>query len=64
MGASIGTIGAAPEVMIANAFERFDADGNLTDDVTKQLICQLLQNLVELDQANHMKLEKIDRSLY
>jgi chromate reductase len=36
-----------PEVMIGNASERFDAQGNLTDDATKQLIRQLLQNLVE-----------------
>ena len=36
-----------PEVMIGNASERFDAQGNLTDDASKQLIRQLLQNLVE-----------------
>ncbi len=36
-----------PEVMIGNASERFDAQGNLTDDTTKQLIRQLLQNLVD-----------------
>ena len=36
-----------PEVMIGNASERFDAEGNLTDDTTKKLIRQLLQNLVE-----------------
>ena len=36
-----------PEVMIGNASTRFDAQGNLTDDTTKQLIRQLLQNLVE-----------------
>ena len=36
-----------PEVMIGNASERFDADGNLTDDATKEFIRQLLQNLVE-----------------
>lgn len=36
-----------PEVMIGNASERFDAQGNLTDDATKQLIRQLLLNLVE-----------------
>src|SRR5919205_1335526 len=36
-----------PEVMIANASERFDAQGNLTDDETKEFIRQLLQNLVE-----------------
>lgn len=36
-----------PEVMIANAAERFDADGNLTDDMTKKFIRQLLQGLVD-----------------
>ncbi|HEX8774541.1 MAG TPA: NAD(P)H-dependent oxidoreductase [Pyrinomonadaceae bacterium] len=36
-----------PEVMIGNAAERFDAEGNLTDDATKEFIRQLLQNLVE-----------------
>ena len=36
-----------PEVMIANAFERFDSSGNLTDEKTKEFIRQLLQNLVE-----------------
>ena len=36
-----------PEVMIANAHERFDSEGNLTDDATKEFIRQLLHNLVE-----------------
>ena len=36
-----------PEVMIGNASERFDAQGNLTDDETKEYIRRLLQNLVE-----------------
>jgi chromate reductase, NAD(P)H dehydrogenase (quinone) len=36
-----------PEVMIGNAAERFDAEGNLTDETTKKLIRQLLQNLVQ-----------------
>ena len=35
-----------PEVMIGNAATRFDADGNLTDETTKRLIRQLLENLV------------------
>jgi chromate reductase len=35
-----------PEVMIGNASERFDVEGNLTDDATKEFIRQLLQNLV------------------
>ncbi len=36
-----------PEVMIGNAQERFDAQGNLTDDATKEFIRQLLQSLLE-----------------
>ncbi|HWS53499.1 MAG TPA: NAD(P)H-dependent oxidoreductase [Pyrinomonadaceae bacterium] len=36
-----------PEVMIANAQQRFDAEGNLTDEATKKYIGQLLQSLVE-----------------
>jgi chromate reductase len=36
-----------PEVMIGNASQRFDAQGNLTDDATKDFIRQLLQNLVD-----------------
>ncbi len=36
-----------PEVMIGNAFARFDKGGDLTDEKTKDLIRQLLQNLVE-----------------
>jgi chromate reductase, NAD(P)H dehydrogenase (quinone) len=35
-----------PEVMIANATERFDAAGNLIDEKAKNLIHQLLQNLI------------------
>ncbi|MFL6624626.1 MAG: NADPH-dependent FMN reductase [Sulfurifustis sp.] len=37
-----------PEVMIANAQQKFDAQGNLTDDMSKKLITQLLVNLVDL----------------
>ncbi len=36
-----------PEVMIGNAAERFDSGGHLTDEKTKVLIRQLLQNLVD-----------------
>ena len=36
-----------PEVMIGNAAERFDAQGNLTDEKTKELIGNLLRNLVD-----------------
>jgi chromate reductase len=33
--------------MIGNAHQRFDKDGNLTDNTSKELIRQLLQNLVD-----------------
>lgn len=36
-----------PEVMIGNASERFDANGNLTDDETRGFIRKLLQELVD-----------------
>ena len=36
-----------PEVMIGNAAERFDAEGNLTDEKTKEYIRTLLQGLVD-----------------
>ena len=36
-----------PEVLIAKAHEKFDANGNLTDEAAKKLIQQLLQNLVD-----------------
>jgi chromate reductase len=36
-----------PEVMIGNAAERFDAEGNLTDETTKDFIRQLLQHLMD-----------------
>jgi chromate reductase len=35
-----------PEVMIGHAAERFDKDGNLADEPTKEFIRQLLKNLV------------------
>lgn len=35
-----------PEVMIGNAAERFDEEGNLTDETTKEFIRQLLEHLV------------------
>lgn len=35
-----------PEVMIGAAHEKFDSEGNLTDETTKGLIRSLLQNLV------------------
>ena len=36
-----------PEVMIGKAAEKFDADGNLTDDKTKEYIKRMLQSLVD-----------------
>ena len=36
-----------PEVMIANASQRFDSAGNLTDEQSKKLIRQLLHALVD-----------------
>lgn len=36
-----------PEVAIGNATQRFDEQGNLTDETSKQLIAKLLANLVE-----------------
>jgi chromate reductase len=34
-----------PEVLIATAHTKFDADGNLTDDAARKLIAQLLESL-------------------
>jgi chromate reductase, NAD(P)H dehydrogenase (quinone) len=39
-----------PEVMIANAASRFDKEGNLTDETTKDHIRHLLQSLVQWTQ--------------
>jgi chromate reductase, NAD(P)H dehydrogenase (quinone) len=39
-----------PEVMISNAAQRFDSEGNLTDEKTKDHIRKLLRSLVELTQ--------------
>lgn len=36
-----------PEVMIGNAAQRFDAQGNLTDEDTRERIRKLLQSLVQ-----------------
>jgi chromate reductase len=36
-----------PEVLIGNAAERFDAQGSLRDETSRELIRQLLQNLVD-----------------
>ena len=35
-----------PEVMVSNAQTRFDQEGKLTDEITKQLVRQLLSELV------------------
>ncbi len=45
-----------PEVAIPTAQSKFDADGNLTDEMSKKLIKQLLENLVSL--AKTLKGEK------
>ena len=49
-----------PEVMIGNAAEKFDAQGNLTDETTKDFIRKLLANLVEWTHriAEPKKMEK------
>jgi chromate reductase len=39
-----------PEVMISNAAERFDAQGNLQDETSRRLIRELLQSLVDWTQ--------------
>ena len=36
-----------PEVMIGAANERFDAEGNLTDEATREYVRRLLQSLVD-----------------
>jgi chromate reductase len=36
-----------PEVMIGNSAERFDAQGNLTNEATEDHIRRMLQNLVQ-----------------
>ncbi len=36
-----------PEVMIGNAHERFDAEGNLTDGQTREYVGRLVQSLVD-----------------
>lgn len=40
-----------PEVMIGNAAERFDSNGKLTDEKSRQLIRQLLGTLVQLEKS-------------
>jgi chromate reductase len=40
-----------PEVMIGNAAERFDQNGRLTDERSRQLIRKLLSTLVQLEKS-------------
>ena len=40
-----------PEGAIANAAQRFDAQGKLTDDIARKLIGQLVQTLTEKARA-------------
>jgi chromate reductase len=40
-----------PEVMIGNATERFDKDGRLTDERSRQLIQKLLNTIVQLEKS-------------
>jgi len=42
-----------PEVMIGNAQQRFDEQGNLTDETSRKLMRQLLENLVAWTQRLH-----------
>jgi chromate reductase, NAD(P)H dehydrogenase (quinone) len=43
-----------PEVTIGNAQQKFDAQGELTDDTSRQLISQLLQKLADKARAAKM----------
>jgi chromate reductase len=51
-----------PEVMIGNAAEHFDAQGRLTNETTKDLIRQLLANLVSWTRALQQGKESGDRA--
>lgn len=46
-----------PEVMIGNAGQKFDGNGKLTDEKTRELIRKLLESLVEFARR-HQKAEK------
>ena len=37
-----------PEVMLGNATQRFDADLNLTDEKSRELVARLIQALADL----------------
>jgi chromate reductase len=47
-----------PEVAIGNATQRFDEQGNLTDETSKQLIAQLLKNLVAKVHATQTRMRE------
>lgn len=53
-----------PEVVIGNAAERFDKQGNLTDGTTRNFIRQLLQNLLDwtrrISEPQKIKQKQID----
>ena len=51
-----------PEVMIGNAPEHFDAQGRLANETTKDLIRQLLANLVSWTRALQQGKESGDRA--
>jgi chromate reductase len=50
-----------PEVMIGSAHERFDEEGNLKDETSKQLIRELLQNLTSLSRS---RVRQVGEHLY
>ena len=47
-----------PEVAIPTAGQRFDAQGNLTDETTRKLIGQLLQALVAKARASQVRMRQ------
>ena len=51
-----------PEVMIGNAAEQFDADGNLTNETSKDLIRRLLAKLVSWTRDLQKGRESADRA--
>lgn len=51
-----------PEVMIGNAGERFDEQGNLTDETTRGFIRQQLENLVAWTRRIAQEPQKMEQS--
>jgi chromate reductase len=51
-----------PEVMIGNAGEKFDEQGNLTDEETRDFIRHLLQNLVDWTRRIAEEPQKMEKS--